>query len=59
MGELVGPREALLLYAWGEPGQGTAAASEAGLIRGHTATSAELGRAAGAGAVVEGEGPIY
>ena len=53
MSALAGPGEALLLYARVEAGQGTAAASEAGL------KVAESGRVAcaGAGAVVAGAVP--
>ena len=57
--ELSGPREALLLFAQGEAGQGTAADSEVRLKRGLTANTAEAGKAAGAGAVVVGAKQIY
>ena len=59
MGALAGPRESLILSVQGEAGEGTAAASEAGIIMGLTATAAEAGRAAGAGAVVTGAGSRY
>ena len=52
MGALAGPRESLILSVQVEAGQRTAAASEAGIIRGLTATAAEAGRVAGACAVV-------
>ena len=51
MSALEGQREALLLSAQGESGKRTAAASEAGIIRGLTATAAESGRSASAGAL--------
>ena len=57
MSALAGPKEVLLLSVQGEAGQRTAAASEARLIRGLTATAAEAGRLAGTGAVVVGAGP--
>ena len=45
---LAGPREALILYAQGEAGQRTAAASEDGGIRGLPGTAEEAGKVAGA-----------
>ena len=59
LGALMWPREALLLYKQGEAGQGTAATSDSWIIRGRTATAAESGREAGAGATLEGAGPRY
>ena len=57
MSALAGPGEALLISAQGEAGQRTAAAPEAGLIRGLTETAAESGRVAGACSAVAGVMP--
>ena len=57
VGALSEPREALLLSAQRELGQGTADASDDGLRMGLTATAAEAVRAAGTGSVVAGVGP--
>ena len=57
MGALAGSREALLLSAHGDKGQGTAAASEAGFKRVLTATVVESGRVLGTSSVVAGELP--
>ena len=52
MSALAGPGEALLLYAMVEAGQGTAAASEAGLISGLTVNAPEEGRVVGSCVVI-------